>query len=109
MASCQGPIGHDFFFLAVLSNSPKSRCEKLTRPRSLVFSKVANSLGFSRLNRKENRAQGKATYRESFSLTRHCVKIRKFKMLYFQKERRYGAGNFEEGLFLGQLQPTWYI
>ena len=78
---------------------------------------MANSLGFSRLNGKENREQGKAIYGESFSLTRHLcrgynrgvthyVKIRKLKMLYSQNERRYGAENFEKDLFLGQLHPT---
>ena len=78
---------------------------------------MANSLGFSRLNGKENREQGKAIYGQSFSLTRHLcrgyhrgvthyVKIRKFKMLYFQNEKRYGTGNFEKDLSLGQLHPT---
>jgi len=33
------------------------------------------------------------------------VKIRKFKMLYFQNERFYGAGNFYKDLCFGHLQP----
>jgi len=33
------------------------------------------------------------------------VKIRKFKMLYFQNERRYGTGNLYKDLFQGRLQP----
>ena len=52
---------------------------------------------------------------ENFSLTTHLfrgynssvhtVKIRKFKLLYFKNERRYGARNFVKDLFLGHLQP----
>ena len=34
-----------------------------------------------------------------------AVKIRKFKMLYFQNETHYGAENFCKDLFLGPLQP----
>ena len=34
------------------------------------------------------------------------VTIRKFKMLYFQNERRYGTGNFQKYLFLGHLQRS---
>ena len=35
-----------------------------------------------------------------------AVKIWKFKMLYFQNERRYGAGNFYKDVFFGHLQPS---
>ena len=34
------------------------------------------------------------------------VTIRKFKMLYFQNERRYGTGNFYKYSFLGHLQRS---
>ena len=34
----------------------------------------------------------------------HTVKIRKFKMLYFQNERRYRAENFYKDLFFSPLQ-----
>ena len=34
-----------------------------------------------------------------------AVKIRTFKMLYFQNETHYGAENFCKDLFLGPLQP----
>ena len=34
------------------------------------------------------------------------VKIWKFKMLYFQNERRYGPGNFYKDVFFGHLQPS---
>ena len=33
------------------------------------------------------------------------VTIQKIKMLYFQKERRHGTGNFKRDLFLGRLLP----
>ena len=35
----------------------------------------------------------------------YTVKIQKFKLVYFQNERRYGARNFYNDVFLGHLQP----
>ena len=35
----------------------------------------------------------------------YTVKIQKFKFVYIQNERRYGARNFYKDLFLGHLQP----
>ena len=35
----------------------------------------------------------------------YTVKIQKFKLVYFQNERRYGARNSYKDLFLGHLQP----
>ena len=38
----------------------------------------------------------------------HAVKIWKFKMLYVQNERCYGAENFYKDLFFGPIQPGIY-
>ena len=35
----------------------------------------------------------------------YTVKIQKFKLVYFQNERRYGARNSYKDVFLGHLQP----
>ena len=35
----------------------------------------------------------------------HIVKIRKFKMLYFQNRRHYRAEDFYKDSFFGPLQP----
>ena len=35
----------------------------------------------------------------------YTVKIQKFKFVYIQNERRYGARNFYKDVFLGHLQP----
>lgn len=42
---------------------------------------------------------------EATTLVSYTAKIQKFKLVYFQNERRYGARNFYKDLFLGHLQP----
>ena len=45
------------------------------------------------------------TSSEATTVLSRAVKIWKFKMLYFQNKRRYGAGNFYKDVFFGHLQP----